>query len=69
MNKIELSGEAIMFLKNNPSRIVLDDDTVYVYLPFWFKKTDKYFLEVCSLDQLPKELADELIELRDYTLQ
>jgi hypothetical protein len=64
-DRVEYSGEVVRFLDNSASKVFLFDGTEYMYLPFWFKKTgDKYILERFSFDQLPKELKEELKQIR-----
>jgi len=68
MNKVELSGEAVRFLNNSSSKFFLDEkeEEEWLYLPYWFKKTDDpYIFEQYSFEELPEGMREGLSELRD----
>ncbi len=68
--KVKLTEDQTAFLNGNCTIINTSDGVdagdVYMYLPFWYKKTDvDNVFEVLSFDALPSDLKKELNERRN----
>ena len=64
--KIKLTKEQTSFLNESCTIINTPKGDVYMYLPFWYKKTDMdNVFEELSFDKLPSDFKKELNERRN----
>lgn len=60
MNTIKFPVSIASFLRNNSTKVWVND-SVYYHLPEWYKETkDETIFETYSLDNLPPELIEAI---------
>ena len=64
--KIKITKEQ-QDLLNTGSVVITPEDETYLYLPFWYKKTeDEDLFEIISPEKLPEDLVKAINIMREY---